>query len=476
MNSKILLLLFLLLPISQAFASPSIASFTASPTSVNYGMSTLISWTINDGGGASLYFICPTGVTIKTLSGTAFPCSTKQSVSSSASDSASFYINNLTGTPRSVTVRLIPKDSSGTDYDAGSSDISVSAGFVPQPITSFDVATTSASSDSTVTLNWTGVEVGGTNIQFDCVSGVTITSVSPVVSTPLPCAVPAYSSDLPKSGSVTLNFSNTNSSVSTISARILPAISVGSYDAVHSLSTSFNIKPNPLAPTNFITSLTSSKSLVNFGDKILFSWTSQGIKGINLKTSCVDSITPILIQGTTTSSIKCGYLVFDKALSPNASTTLSFFNNSSSNRYITISFLPQLMDGTYDGTKSQDINLTILPQVTVQENNGSTQQNYLNTLNANTTGNQKIKATRTLNFSTYMEKGSTGKYVTALQKFLAQDKALYPEGKVTGTYGPATELAVKRFQERYGLAKKGDAGYGSIGPKTRAKLNSLEYF
>ena len=29
------------------------------------------------------------------------------------------------------------------------------------------------------------------------------------------------------------------------------------------------------------------------------------------------------------------------------------------------------------------------------------------------------------------------------------------------------------FQEKYNIAKSGDPGYGYVGPKTRAKINSL---
>jgi len=63
--------------------------------------------------------------------------------------------------------------------------------------------------------------------------------------------------------------------------------------------------------------------------------------------------------------------------------------------------------------------------------------------------------------------------VTALQKVLAADSTLYPEGKVTGFFGALTRKAVGKFQEKYGIASPGDAGYGNVGPKTRAKLNEL---
>lgn len=69
--------------------------------------------------------------------------------------------------------------------------------------------------------------------------------------------------------------------------------------------------------------------------------------------------------------------------------------------------------------------------------------------------------------------GSESEEVKALQSFLAQDSSVYPESQVTGFFGPLTRKAVGRFQEKHGIAKVGEAGYGTVGPKTRAKLNEL---
>lgn len=64
--------------------------------------------------------------------------------------------------------------------------------------------------------------------------------------------------------------------------------------------------------------------------------------------------------------------------------------------------------------------------------------------------------------------------VNTLQDFLrSQGSDIYPEGLVTGYFGPLTRGAVERFQAKYGIANKGDVGYGFVGPKTRAKINSL---
>ncbi|MFH1393044.1 MAG: peptidoglycan-binding domain-containing protein [Patescibacteria group bacterium] len=63
--------------------------------------------------------------------------------------------------------------------------------------------------------------------------------------------------------------------------------------------------------------------------------------------------------------------------------------------------------------------------------------------------------------------------VSNLQTALKTDSSIYPGGKVTGYFGPATLLAIKKFQEKYGIASEGQSGYGNVGPKTRAKLNEL---
>jgi len=62
--------------------------------------------------------------------------------------------------------------------------------------------------------------------------------------------------------------------------------------------------------------------------------------------------------------------------------------------------------------------------------------------------------------------GASGDDVKKLQGFLKNISGVYPEGLETGYFGPATEAAVKRFQERHNLE-----AIGVVGPKTRALLN-----
>jgi len=69
--------------------------------------------------------------------------------------------------------------------------------------------------------------------------------------------------------------------------------------------------------------------------------------------------------------------------------------------------------------------------------------------------------------------GSTGDDVARLQRFLALDPSLYPEGQVTGYYGQLTAAAIKRFQCKNKLVCEGtgeSTGYGVTGPRTAALL------
>ncbi len=58
--------------------------------------------------------------------------------------------------------------------------------------------------------------------------------------------------------------------------------------------------------------------------------------------------------------------------------------------------------------------------------------------------------------------------VTTLQQILATDPTIYPEGFVTGHYGPLTQAAVARFQQKYGISPE-----DGVGPVTMAKLNMI---
>jgi peptidoglycan hydrolase-like protein with peptidoglycan-binding domain len=73
--------------------------------------------------------------------------------------------------------------------------------------------------------------------------------------------------------------------------------------------------------------------------------------------------------------------------------------------------------------------------------------------------------------------GDRGDEVRILQTWLATDRNIYPEGLISGWFGPATQRAVIRFQEKYSseiLAPQGlTRGTGVVDILTRKKLNEL---
>ncbi|KKU50956.1 MAG: PE-PGRS family protein [Parcubacteria group bacterium GW2011_GWA2_47_10b] len=83
-------------------------------------------------------------------------------------------------------------------------------------------------------------------------------------------------------------------------------------------------------------------------------------------------------------------------------------------------------------------------------------------------------------FAKALKTGSANTDVKKLQLILNSDpdtqiasSGVGSSGNETNYYGSLTRKAVEKFQVKYGIAKSGDEGYGTVGPKTRAKLNDL---
>ncbi len=82
----------------------------------------------------------------------------------------------------------------------------------------------------------------------------------------------------------------------------------------------------------------------------------------------------------------------------------------------------------------------------------------------------------TYNLYLGLDDSETGGQVSELQKFLAQDSSVFPEGTITGFYGPLTEQAVKRWQAKNGVVYSGSpdtTGYGVVGSRTREKIRAV---
>ena len=80
-------------------------------------------------------------------------------------------------------------------------------------------------------------------------------------------------------------------------------------------------------------------------------------------------------------------------------------------------------------------------------------------------------------FKTDLREGSKNKGVENLQRCLAQDTEIYPEGDISGYFGKSTKAAVIKFQEKYAkdiLEQWGlKEGTGIVSKGTRDKLNEI---
>ena len=80
-------------------------------------------------------------------------------------------------------------------------------------------------------------------------------------------------------------------------------------------------------------------------------------------------------------------------------------------------------------------------------------------------------------FNTNLTMGSTGADVMNLQKVLnssadtkVASSGVCSSGKETTYFGPATKMAIQKFQVKHGIVRPGKTGYGVFGPKTKAKI------
>lgn len=84
------------------------------------------------------------------------------------------------------------------------------------------------------------------------------------------------------------------------------------------------------------------------------------------------------------------------------------------------------------------------------------------------TGQEEIRPATPPEFTRSLFLGARGDDVRKLQEFLASDKNIYPEGLITGYYGPKTADAIKRWQGKNNIEV-----VGVVGPKTIAKFREL---
>lgn len=467
-----------------AFAQdPSVTLYKASETSINSGQLVTFSWTLANAGGYSFVVPCSGGIVLKRENGISLACDTPISTTQVVNDAIILILYNVSGSPKNITARLIPKTIAGLDYTAASSDVSVSVNTVLQPITSFTAPQTNTMFGKPITVSWTSEIITGVNFQVECNSEITVSSPSYTAASFLPCGKVIFASDLAPSGSLSLSFSNSNLNLVPYTLKLYPTVvSHTSYDGSHAATLTLNIASDTIPDAN-VTYFTASTTAVNSGEKVKLSWGSDNAIGVNMKLSCNQ-----MIIATSTQNINqqfpCNAYIFDPVLSPKGDFTLSFINSSILDQIITLTAIPSKQAGIYDALRGKSFSLTIRPAFTIASSSPlqlplpspSIFPSPSTTASPSFTPLALPSVLPKTSFTQFLKRGSRGAQVSALQEFLKRDVLLYPEGTVSGFFGPATERAVQQFQKKYNLVTSGTpatTGYGVVGPKTRNKLNVL---
>ncbi len=468
-KSFIFSLLVFLFSFSSIFALGTISSFTISNSTAFSGQLISLSWSGSDVSGYTLSVSCASGVKIKKEDGSLYPCDTKVATSPSSTDSIGFYLVNISGSSKNVTFRLYPNNTDGSESTAGMQFQSVTISPATYPLSSVTVSATTTTSGVPITVNWTGSDLDGANIILTCTDGISFSST--IGGAPLPCGTLAFVDKLAGSGSINLYFKNTNADNTTLSLRVLPYIGDGTYDSTHSTSVLFDVASDKVLPFQIL-SFSPSQPKIASGDTLTLIWSTKYTTGVNLKADCTEGLSFSLSTTSGSQVINCGALFTDTYFGPNSSTGIVINNSSKETKTAYISLLAQLPTGGFDGINYKKIAVQVAPKgETVIVNSGVGVPVSISASKTNSSSITKIISPRK-KFSKILVFGVKSDDVSALQEFLYKN-GYYPEGLITGYMGALTTKAVKKFQEAMGIAKFGQAGYGNVGPATRAKLNSL---
>lgn len=224
---------------------------------------------------------------------------------------------------------------------------SVFAQTTPQ-VSNVSASPSTVNAGTLLSLSWTLSNATGYSIRFSCQPGVTVFSES---GTSLACdtRIPVTSA-----GSDSLGYSVVN--VTGIQQRVgitmYPKDSAGAdYDA-GSMTTYVYVN----TVVNPISDFTSSTLTPQSGVPFTLTWTSHHITGVNIKIDCsLDvAITPL-----STTPFNCGSMLSSASLSASGSQLITATNKTLFASPITVTLLPVITSGSYDGINAKTISLSI---------------------------------------------------------------------------------------------------------------------
>ena len=356
---KIALFAISALPPFAYAQNPSITTFVVSPASIGSGDIASFAWQLQEAGGYSFLVPCYTGIKLKYANGATLTCGSKISTTAKVNDTLTFYVHNTSGSLKTITAKLTPKDSAGIDYDPGSKEVSVTAATLAEPIIKFSASKNATVPGEPIILSWQAAAgVDGVNLRIDCKEGVRASSPSYIGI--LPCGTPIFANDLAPSGTLTLNFNNSSAEAVPFQLTLLPTISPKSYDATHASNITV-IVASDILPDPAVSYFTASSTVINSWEEAVINWTTVNSKGANIIITCVESVSATSSKNPSL-VLPCDKLAFNDALAASGNLKLYFQNKNQTNQTVSVSLLPSKTIGTYDATRGKSVSITVKPK------------------------------------------------------------------------------------------------------------------
>ncbi len=453
--------LAVILSLSPLFvsAAASVTSFTASPSTVASGGSVYLSWTLQDASGYSFLIPCVTGVKLFTVEGKAFSCGSATTNLLAGDDYKTIIFTNVNSDTKNVAVTVTPRSLTGTLLSSTAKTIQVNVAAAAKIIKTF---TSTYAFDqytgSSVSVNWTSDSAYGTNLVIECPPNVRAFSSNYSGGTVyMPCGVPVFTNHLAASGSLTMTLRNYSSVDQAIKFSIVPYTSNVQYDLGKSSSLSFNVLGREKPKDPVVKTFTATTSVAS-GLAFDVAWKIDNAFGANFKISCNSNI---VVSTTYVAKLPCDTIAFPSSLNPEGVMWLTITNTGKNQQSVTLRIAPTNAS-SYDQAKEKSIYISVKPAASAP---------------AGGTPTAGVSSSQHYAFTKLLYRGISGADVTALQQYFAKDTSIYPEGIISGYFGALTERAVQRFQARHGIVSSGtpsSTGYGLVGARTRAKLNSVQ--
>src|SRR3989338_1750379 len=462
------LVVFLVLGLPAIVSAQTVTQFfEVTPSSINSGQTVALTWKVTNSSGVSLFLPCVgsgSGIHYKNKNGGLIACDTKLTGFGTI-DSVIIGATNTSGSPVALSPKLIPLNSDGSE-SIGQPTVSFTVEADPNPISDFSVSSATVISGDKLTFTWVAPEVDKLNMTLYCPDEIMPTIVGD--SRPrVPCnQQPLFGSDLSGSGSQTFQLSSSSLEPSLVTFRLVPKTGSGAFDGTHSKSIQVTVKPKPDTRNPMITSFQLGEQTLKPNQETKVSWTIQNSVGANFKITCPNGVTATSSL-TATSTLKCGQMIFSDILSESGAFIIALKNPTNVPQELLFTLIPAVTSTEFDGVRARTLRVVVLgnpagitpPTATAAATTSIQSVGAAASTAAAKSAGQLAKRLRY---------GNRGSEITLLQKILATDAAVYPEGLVTGYFGPATLRAVKRFQTKYKLE-----AVGEVGPLTRKQLNTI---